>query len=397
MISAAAESVRPAPKSCKISARTPERDVALFERVATVLAAHADTPRALDEILKIIADAFSIVAAWIWLVDPQTSRFYLAASSGLPPFLQEPVEMTGEPCWCIESFLDGDFVSKNVRTIDCSRLRRAAVERQLERTGGMKYHASVLLRFGNRQLGIMNLSRADWQPLSGDDLAVLSALGAQLGLALERARLALEANAIARTDERARLAREIHDTLAQELTAIGLQLEGSLRALERDPAVARERIETALRVARRSLDSAREAVTMLRSDPLGGRTLDVALAALTRDFTSEHGVLAALHIETARVLPYAVEAELFRVAGEALQNVQKHSRARRVDVTMRDNNGTFELAIDDDGVGMASTPNDAAHFGVVGMVERLRTLGGTLTIGPYEHRGTRVLARLPLT
>jgi two-component system NarL family sensor kinase len=377
-------------------ARDAARDAALFERIATLLATHADTSRALDEILAVIAEAFSIGAAWIWLVDPETSRFYLAASRDLPPFLQEPVEMTGQPCWCIESFIDGDFESKNVRTIDCSRLRRAAVDGRPELAGGMKYHASVVLRFGSRQLGILNLSRADWHPLSDDDLWVLSAIGAQLGLAVERARLALEANAAGRAYERSRLAREIHDTLAQELTAIALHLEGALRALEREPPVARERIETALGVARGSLDAAREAVTMLRSDPLGGRTLDVALAALTRAFTSEHGVLTALHVQSELSVPYTVEAELFRVASEALQNVRKHARARRVDVRLHSAREWLELAIEDDGVGLPDTLHDAGHFGILGMSERVRALGGTLTVEPRAGQGTRVVARVPL-
>ncbi len=364
--------------------------------MATLLAAHSDTSRALDEILAVIADAFAIAAAWIWLADPATSRFYLAASRGLPPFLQQPVEMTGDACWCLESFAAGDFVSQNVRTIDCSRLRRAAVEGTPQLAAGMKHHASVLLRFGDRQLGILNLSRADWRPLANDDLAVLSALGAQLGLALERGRLAIEANALTRSDERARLAREIHDTLAQELTAITLQLEGALRALERDAPLARERIDTALRVARRSIDDARDTVAMLRSDPLGGRTLDIALAALARGFTSEHGVLTALHLQTERALPYAVEAELFRVAGEALQNVRKHARARRVDIRLREMDGWLDFFVDDDGVGFEPDTTDRGHFGIVGMTERVRALGGTLTVGPYDAPGTRVVARVPV-
>jgi two-component system NarL family sensor kinase len=377
-------------------ARDASRSVALFERVATVLATHTDSSRALDEILAVVADAFKIGAAWIWLIDPETARFYLAASRGLPPFLQEPVEMTGEPCWCLEALIDGDFETKNVRTIDCSRLRRAAVDGRPELAGGMKYHASVVLRFGDRQLGVLNLSRADWQSLSDDDLGVLSALGAQLGLALERARLALEANAAGRAHERARLAREIHDTLAQDLTGIGLHLEGSLRALERDPAVARERIETALGVARRSLDAARDAVIMLRSDPLGGSTLPVALARLTREFASEHGVLTALHTQSEFDVPYPVEAALFRVAGEALQNVRKHARARRVDVRLHAVDKWLELAIEDDGDGLSTAPRDGGHFGILGMTERMRALGGTLTVDPRDGRGTRVLARAPL-
>ena len=376
--------------------RDAKRDVALFERIVDVLASHASMAHALDELLETISEAFSIAAAWVWLVDPDTQRFYVAASRGLPPLLQEPVEMTGDPCWCLDAFEEGDFTSKNVRTVDCSRLRRAERSGTPELAGGLKYHASIVLRFGDRQLGILNLSRADWRALEDGELALLAALGSQIGLALERSRLSRVENAVARTDERARLAREIHDTLAQELTGISLALEGSLRALERDPALARDRIEEALAVARRSLDDARDAVLTLRSDPLGGRTLSSALGSMARKFASEHGVIVRFSDETAVALPYVVECEFFRIAGEALENVRKHARAHRVDVVLRADDAAATLSIDDDGRGLREPAASAGHYGIVGIRERAHALGGTLSLAASERGGARVAVTVPL-
>ena len=311
-----------------------ERDVALFDAIASALTA-TDVERALEAALREIVRALDLAAGWIWIVDPETDRFYLAAAHELPPYLREPVQMTGDLCWCMESFVDGDFDSKNVDIIACSRLRRGASEGGDAVTHGLQSHASVALRFGERRLGIMNVCPPAPRRLSEGDLRLLSVTGAQIGLAVERGRLAEEETSSARSAERTRLAREIHDTLAQDLTAIALQLESALRDLPRDSPAA-QRIATALDVARASMAQARASVLSLRSDPLAGRPLATALAALARRLTSETGMRVTLHERGATSLPYEVEGELFRIASEALANaraarerVAHRGRARR--------------------------------------------------------------------
>ncbi|MDB5028096.1 MAG: sensor histidine kinase, partial [Candidatus Eremiobacteraeota bacterium] len=174
-----------------------ERDVALFGAIASALTA-TDLERALEAALREIVDALDLAAGWIWLVDAQTQRFYLAAAHELPPYLSEPVQMTGDPCWCMESFIDGDFDSKNVDIIACSRLRRGAREGGQALTRGLQSHASIVLRFGERRLGIMNVCPPVPRKLSERDLRLLSVTGAQLGLAVERGRLAEEEATAAR-------------------------------------------------------------------------------------------------------------------------------------------------------------------------------------------------------
>jgi two-component system NarL family sensor kinase len=355
-----------------------------------------DAGAALERALEIVARFLDLASGWIWLFDAETQRFYLAASWQLPPYLQEPVQMTGSSCWCFESFRKGDFVSQNVDVIECSRLRKAGREGESALTSGMKYHASVALCVGSRQLGIMNLGSPHWRALDEHDLHLLSTLGAVLGMAIDRANLRESAERLARTEERTRLARDIHDTLAQDLTAIGLHLEGALRQLDgernRD---ARARVEKALAVAREALDDARESVLTLRSDPLGGKPLGAALAALARSFTSETGILTTCRDHSRQVFAHPVEVALFRIASEALANVGRHAAARRVEIVLENDDCEGRLIVDDDGVGLPENAGQG-RYGIVGMRERAAALGGSFAIAAQPRGGTRVFVRLPI-
>lgn len=370
-----------------------ERDVALFDAIATALTA-SDLQSALEAALREIVQALDLAAGWIWIRDAETSRFYLAAAYELPPYLRAPVQMTGDPCWCMESFVDGDFDSKNVDIIACSRLRRGAREAGPKQTLGLQSHASVVLRFGERHLGLMNLCPPIPRKLSEADLRLLSVSGAQIGLAVERGRLAEERAGAARTAERTRLAREIHDTLAQDLTAIALQLESARRELPAgSPAV--QRIDTALNVARDSLARARSSVLALRSDPLEGRPFGAVLASLARRLTSETGILVTFREHGPTSLGAEVEAELYRIASEALANAQLHAGAARIDVDLVGDAGAVALRIRDDGSGFDPAVREDARYGLVGMEERAHLLGGTLRVVSRRGGGTLIEAIVP--
>ena len=370
-----------------------ERDVELFDALASALTA-TDVERALEAALREIVRALELAAGWIWLLDPETELFYLAAAHDLPPYLREPVQMTGDPCWCMESFVDGDFDSKNVDIIACSRLRRGAREGGDALTHGLQSHASIVLRFGERRLGIMNVSPQIPRKLTGKDLRLLSVAGAQIGLAVERGRLAEEEASAARSAERTRLAREIHDTLAQDLTAIALQLESALRDVPPDSPAA-QRIGTALDVARASMAQARASVLSLRADPLAGRALGAVLAALARRLTSETGMRVTLHERGTTSLPYEVEGELFRIASEALANARLHANASRIEIELFGEDGAVALRVRDDGAGFDPAVRDGERYGLRGMEERAQLIGGRLRVESNPSSGTLVEAVVP--
>src|SRR5262245_17256960 len=329
------------------------RELAILNAIAEALNSSADVRPALERTLALVADLLGLRTGWVWLLDPGTEQFYLAAAQNLPPYLQEPIRMSGSWCLCTELFRQGRLAPTNVDMLGCSRLREAFESRMSEATLGLRFHASIPLSFQDRPLGIVNLAGPSWRRLTPDELRLLATIAYQVGIAVERARLAEASGRLARAEERTRIAREIHDTLAQGLTAIGLDVEGELRHLESDPGRARARLERALATARESLEEARRSVLDLRAAPPAGRPLAEALAALGRAFTSETGVPVALRTEGEATLPPWAEAELYRIAQEALTNVRRHAEATHVEVAFRLTARQAVLAIHDNGVGIA--------------------------------------------
>jgi signal transduction histidine kinase len=134
----------------------------------------------------------------------------------------------------------------------------------------------------------------------------------------------------------------------------------------------------------------------LRAAPLADRPLAEALAALARVFTSETGVQAPVRAEGDTALPLRVETELLRIAQESLANVRKHAHATEVDIVVRTTPEHVVMTILDNGVGFASRCPIAGHYGIVGMRERAKLLGGTFRVESRPGRGTRITARVPL-
>jgi two-component system NarL family sensor kinase len=370
-------------------------ELRILNSIAEALNRSPTVQAALERTLDQVAALLGLRTGWIWLLDAETGQFYSAAARELPPYLQEPVRMAGVPCWCIESFLQHRLTPANIRLIHCSRLYPAIEANQAAETGGLSCHASIPLAFGDRLLGIINVTAPEWRELTPQELRLLSTIAYQVGIAVERARLAEEATRLARVEERARLARELHDTLAQGLAAIGLQIESGLHHLETDTSRARERLQAALRTAERSLAEARASLFELRPAPLLGRRLREALGELARGFTAETGIRIQVQSLDLELAP-EVEQELFRIAQEALANVRRHSGATEARITLDRFRGGARLWIGDNGRGIsASGATRGTAQGIAGMRERARLIGGRLRVTSRPGRGVRVSVELP--
>src|SRR5262249_10529440 len=153
-------------------------------------------------------------------------------------------------------------------------------------------------------------------------------------------------------------------------------IEGAMPHLESAPDRARERLQRALETARESLEEARRSVLDLRGGPLAGQSIAEALGAFARKFASETGVRVPLQITGSRPLPLRMEAELLRIAQEALANVRRHAHATEVRILLRLNTEAARLSVRDNGRGFdPGAPRQAGH-GILGMRERARLLQG---------------------
>ncbi|HLY67583.1 MAG TPA: GAF domain-containing sensor histidine kinase, partial [Chloroflexota bacterium] len=214
-------------------------------------------------------------------------------------------------------------------------------------------------------------------------------------LAIENALLHERSRAATVAEERNRLAREIHDTLAQGFTGIILQLEGAEEVLDRDPAAAQEHIDKARGLARDSLQEARRSVWNLLPGPLERDTLDGAIFQAVTELGARGEVEAGFSC-TGQPVALSVEAQtcLLRVTQEALANVVKHAAAGKVEVTLAYEEAGVSLTIRDDGRGFdpaaARPAGQAGGFGLIGMRERCRLANGVLTLESAPGQGTVV-------
>ncbi|WP_235502909.1 MULTISPECIES: sensor histidine kinase [unclassified Kitasatospora] len=197
-----------------------------------------------------------------------------------------------------------------------------------------------------------------------------------------------------RLAERQRLAREIHDTLAQGLSSIVLLARSAESALSADPGAARERIAEVGRTASANLAEARRFVHALTPPALDGVTLTEAL----RRLADAQSVVFHLDGEP-YPLPVEAEVALLRLTQEALANAARHARAEAVAVTLTYLDDEVTLDVFDDGVGfdpLALPSGEGRRFGLHGMRERIAALGGRLTVESAPGEGTVVAVSLPL-
>lgn len=361
----------------------------VLKDVAEALNRATTEQQAAGEALSRMADLLGVETGWVWLRDPAGQSYYSAAVQSLPPYLQEPIRMTGRSCWCLELFRKGQLTARNIDVVECSRLAPAVSSRQTALTHGLRCHASVPLYAGDRPLGVMNLAMSGWRKLTRQELDLLTTIADQLAVAIERARLGEHSIRRARADERTRIARDVHDTLAQSFTAVALHVEAALaRLAPGDPA--EPALRRALEIARQGLEEARRAIRALRPSPIENASLRESLAALSRQFTADTGIRVRVELADTGPLPPEVETELYRVASEALANIGRHARAREAALRLESPRGRVRLTIADSGVGFRLRDARGRGFGLAGMEERARQIGGRASIRSAPGRGTIV-------
>jgi signal transduction histidine kinase/ligand-binding sensor domain-containing protein len=200
-------------------------------------------------------------------------------------------------------------------------------------------------------------------------------------------------------EERGRLAREIHDTLAQGFVGISSQLDALAIKLDGDPAVARQNLDLARKMARYSLTEARRSVMDLRTSELEQQDLPAALETSARHWVAGSSVDVRVDVSgVSQKIPEDLEQNLLRIAQEAVANALKHARARIIWVELEAEDCALRLRVKDDGRGFEPSGAfsiTAGHFGILGMQERAKRVGGKFDLTSSPGSGTQVEVRVP--
>ncbi len=205
---------------------------------------------------------------------------------------------------------------------------------------------------------------------------------------------ATQAEELAMTQERNRLAREIHDNLGHYLTIVNVQIEAAKVVMDSDPRRALDAMNKAQELAHKGLTRVRESVAVLRESPVSDRPLSEAIASLVRE-TQSAGIVTEFRITgEPQSLENKVALALYRVAQEGLTNVCRHARASRVDILLDFQPSEVCLEVKDNGMGAAET---SGGFGLLGIQERVKLLGGRLEISTGVGKGFCLTASVPLS
>ena len=196
--------------------------------------------------------------------------------------------------------------------------------------------------------------------------------------------------------ERSRIAREIHDTLAQGFVAVSVQLEVVGRILQTSTVSAQEHLERARALVRSGLEDARTSIWELRSQTAAKEDLATRMKKVVDHLTGTTGIKTHIHVSgTYRPLAPESESELVRIAQEAVVNAVRHGKPQTINVYLRFDTRLLEMVIEDDGKGFSGLPPEG-HFGLVGMRERSERIGGKFAIESSEGKGTQVRVVLPV-
>jgi signal transduction histidine kinase len=391
------------------------RELAAIAAVAQAISIEQlDLAGTLERTLQVVLEVTGLPAGWVMLLPEDGGEAILASSVGLSPEVAEKQAVFQSPeCECGK-------VLDSRQPLVVHPLHTACPIRALNLGDGQAptCHAAVPLLNRSKVLGVLNLAGDDPSVLDAELLTLLGAIGQQLGLAIENARLweelkqrdllrgqLLEQAIAAQEEERRRVARELHDQTGQALTSILVWL----RALEAEAdgaegvVVGPARLQELKAIVVDTLDGVRELAVELRPSVLDDLGLVPAVQHAVRICHERHGLMVdfeALGLQGVR-LPPSIETALYRIAQEALTNVVQHACANKVSLLLEGRAGAVILIVEDDGCGFDANrlmhgPLDEHWLGLSGMRERAELLGGRLTIESAQGSGTAVFVEIPL-
>jgi len=257
------------------------------------------------------------------------------------------------------------------------------------------------LKYGSEVSGMLCVGSLEDRTFSAEERELATALAAQAAITVEHSRLDAEVRRLAIVEERTRIARDIHDGLAQTVSLLHLKIRQAQATIPPDQmAPIGNALEEMASISASAHDEVRQSIYGLRTMVSANLGFVPTLTELLHEFSAQNRIQVKLEAdgaETVRLSP-ASEPQVIRIVQEALNNVRKHAQVDRARVRVERKEGWLSVSVQDDGLGFDparfATPN-GLHFGLRGMRERAEGLGGKLEIMTAPGKGTRVAMLLP--
>ena len=390
----------------------PASSLSVASDVASRIAAASTLEHICDSLLDEAVALAGATCAEVLLRDPETRQLTCLAHRG--PFPWCSAELGGQRLGArLFQLATEDAQAVVIPGVN----EEERVHLKAPAAGHLQQALSIPMRVRGQIVGVMNFCGDHGAAFSGETVRLLNLLATIAALALENAHLYEEADARARIrrellareikvqeEERRRIARELHDEVGQSLTGLIMSLDALEQTLPldgRERSHLRRYLTEARDIASGTLQEIRRVIFDLRPTLLDDLGLAAAEDWYAKTSLSKAGIqpiVRASGLDSR--LPQRLEVALYRLVQEAVANVIKHSYARECTVSLTGGNGAVETLVEDDGRGFDPDKISRAgeeHLGIVGMEERVRSLGGQFAIDSQPGGGTRVHIRIPLT
>jgi len=371
------------------------RELGILYQVTSLLSEPVQLETLCHAFLDRIKSDLGADAGAVRLYMPDSQKLYLVTHEGLSPeFLARERELNCGECLCGEVIQSGmpavfDTVNppKGMKLGSCIR-------------EGFATATAFSIVHGKRRLGVYNLYFLEAHPVSAQEKYLLETLGQHLGVAIENQRLKSREMELAVSEERNLLAQELHDSIAQGLAFLNIQVQLLQDSLKKGRAD--EAMQTAGQLregVQESYDDVRELLVHFRTRVLQS-DLDTAIESALAKFEGQTGIATDLRqIGSGAPLLPTDELQIMHIVQESLSNIRKHAQATQVQVSVRRNLGQIEIDVQDDGRGFdtENEPNTKSdrHVGLKIMRERAERVGGECRITSKIGEGTRVHLKMP--
>ena len=366
-----------------------------------VLATAPAPDKFLGQMLSTIGRLLDAQSVILWLLDESNDSLVLRAWAEGTNFVKLDPEhpfIKNSASWKTDAGLrELFFFGAPVASEDIDRDPDISEElREYLKSGGTKRFLRIPTLVGGRVKGFIGIRHGDRRPYRPEEIELAQALAHQAMLAIQLNEFAERSRQAAVLEERNRMARDIHDTLAQGFTGVIVQLEAAEDAIaccrRKD---ANRHLQRASQLARQSLNEARRSVHALRPQALQSGNFWNALKGIIKNTTAGTALHTAFNLRgKMRHLPLVWQENLLHIGLEALTNALKYARPRNFETRLTFNTKALRLELRDDGDGFKVKERHDG-LGLAGMRERVEQMGGTLKITSARGKGTDVVVTLP--
>ena len=363
--------------------------LALLKEIAEYLNEETELYNMMNKVLDYLINGSSFTTGWIFLINKKGEQ-ELVASTDLPHSLKNNncEYLNNGTCWCVNAYHHKNL-TKASNIINCSRINLANQESQKD-DYLITHHATVPLRSGDEQYGLLNVATPHTVVYSQDDLELLESVALQIGSAIKRIYLTDQEKEAARISERNRLARDLHDSVNQMLFSLKLTAHAAHDITED---------RTAKKAFKLIEDTSQNAVNEMRAliwqlKPIG---LEHGLVNAIEHYANMLDLKLNIEVRGLIKLSNLVEENVYRMLQEALNNTKKHAQTNQVSINMQQNEHQLYIKIYDDGKGfnVSDDLNQTTH-GLKNIKQRIHSLDGEFNIQSDKQMGTTIYLNIPI-